>query len=215
MLAFAPAHVSANIQTGTVTTTQLNFVPATSTNVIAKINASAEGIQISGARIAISGSTTFASGYDPSLKIATGSAAQDVNANTTTINGPKITTGSITADRLNVTNLSAIAANIGGCTLSSSTITCGGSTLGSGGVALTSGSIALGSSFYVDNSGNMNVHSIPVFFNGASFENSGTTYIHNQLLTGNGIRIDSSIGGGSHYLCVGNDGFIYPGTPAC
>jgi hypothetical protein len=48
----------AHITTGTVTAAQLNFTPATSTNVIATINASAEGLAITADRISISGSTT-------------------------------------------------------------------------------------------------------------------------------------------------------------
>jgi hypothetical protein len=51
-----------NIYTGTVTTTQLNFTPVQSTDVIAKINASAEGIRIEADNITISGSTTLLSG---------------------------------------------------------------------------------------------------------------------------------------------------------
>jgi hypothetical protein len=58
-----------SISTGSITTAQLNFTPVQSTDVIAKINASEEGIQISGEHIAISGSTTFDSGYDPTAKV--------------------------------------------------------------------------------------------------------------------------------------------------
>ena len=58
-----------DIYTGSVTTTQLNFVPVQSTDVIAKINASAEGITIEADNIAISGSTTFSAGYDPAAKV--------------------------------------------------------------------------------------------------------------------------------------------------
>jgi hypothetical protein len=49
------------ITANTVTTTNLNFVPVESTNVIASINASSEdaGLKISAARITIAGSTTF------------------------------------------------------------------------------------------------------------------------------------------------------------
>jgi hypothetical protein len=54
-----------NIYTNSITTTQLNFTPVQSTNVIASINASAEGITIDADNITISGSTTFSSGYDP------------------------------------------------------------------------------------------------------------------------------------------------------
>ncbi len=59
------------IVAGLITTSQLNFVPVADTNVIASINASAEGIQIDADNIKISGSTTFSSGYDPSGKVAT------------------------------------------------------------------------------------------------------------------------------------------------
>jgi hypothetical protein len=85
------------IQVNSITTTHLAFTPATSTNVIATINASAEGIDITADRISISGTTTFSAGYDPSTKcptascIANGGAAADVNANTTVITGGKIT----------------------------------------------------------------------------------------------------------------------------
>lgn len=58
------------ISTGTITTTQLNFTPVQGTNVIASINASAEGIAIDADNIEISGSTTFSSGYDPTDKVA-------------------------------------------------------------------------------------------------------------------------------------------------
>jgi len=59
-----------NITANTITTTQLNFTPATSTDIIATINASSEGIAITGDRISITGSTDFASGYDPTDKVA-------------------------------------------------------------------------------------------------------------------------------------------------
>ncbi len=123
----AAADVNANVTTisggkitaATITTAQLNFTPVQTSNVVASINASAEGIQISGARIAISGSTTFAAGYDPTGKIASGGAAADVNANVTTISGGKITAATITATQLNVAQLSAIAADMGAVTAGS------------------------------------------------------------------------------------------------
>ncbi len=57
------------ISANTITTTQLNFTPVDSDNVIATINASEEGITIDADNIEISGSTTFSSGYDPSDKL--------------------------------------------------------------------------------------------------------------------------------------------------
>lgn len=60
-----------DIYTGSVTTTQLNFTPVQSTDVIAKINASAEGITIDADNLTINAATTFASGYNPVLKVNT------------------------------------------------------------------------------------------------------------------------------------------------
>ena len=57
-------HISAN----SITTNELNFTPVQDTDVIARINASAEGIFITADRVAISGSTTFTANYDPSDK---------------------------------------------------------------------------------------------------------------------------------------------------
>ncbi len=58
-------HISAN----TITTNELNFTPVQHNDVIARINASAEGLYITADRIQITGSTTFAANYDPSDKI--------------------------------------------------------------------------------------------------------------------------------------------------
>lgn len=91
------------ITTGTITLSHLNFTPVQTSNVVASINASAEGITINGSKLTINSSTTFASGYDPTTKITTGGAADDVNNNTTTINGGKITTNTITLSHLNFT----------------------------------------------------------------------------------------------------------------
>ena len=109
---------ASKIVAGSITTTQLNFTPVTSTNVVASINASAEGIQISGARIAISGSTTFSAGYDPTTKLPTASAGnlaylntvgnaqidngavEDAKLGTTVIVGGYIKTSLLTADNI-------------------------------------------------------------------------------------------------------------------
>lgn len=60
-----------DIYANSVTITQLNFTPVQSTDVIAKINASAEGITIDADNLTINAATTFASGYDPILKAVT------------------------------------------------------------------------------------------------------------------------------------------------
>jgi hypothetical protein len=75
-------------------------------------NQSTGALTIKG-NVRIDGNCTFGSGYNPSAKIASGGAAADVNSGATTISGAKITTGSITADRLNVSSLSAVSAIIG------------------------------------------------------------------------------------------------------
>ena len=90
---------ASKIVTGSVTTAQLNFTPLYSSNgtgsIIATINASGETLNISAAKINISGSTTFSAGYDPTTKITEGGAAADINSNSTTITGNKIRTGEI------------------------------------------------------------------------------------------------------------------------
>jgi hypothetical protein len=85
------------IATNTISLSALNFIPVQTSNVVGSINASSEGITINGAKLTINSSTTFATGYDPSGKISSGGAAADINNNTTTISGGKITTGTITA----------------------------------------------------------------------------------------------------------------------
>lgn len=59
-----------NIYANSVTLTQLNFTPVQTSNVIASINASAEGISIDADNLTISASTTFAAGYNPTTKVA-------------------------------------------------------------------------------------------------------------------------------------------------
>lgn len=62
------------IATGAITTAQLDFTPVESSSIIASINASTEGggaLNISAAKIAISGDCTFSGGYDPSGKTGT------------------------------------------------------------------------------------------------------------------------------------------------
>ncbi len=138
--------LAGDIAVGVITTTELNFVPATSTNVIASINASAEGINIEADNIAISGTTTFTSGWAvasnaetdinvlnttnaPAVSGATDDTAADIaNAKLTTwshgsdvtkIDGGDIFTGSVTAAKITVTNLAALNADMGTITAGS------------------------------------------------------------------------------------------------
>ena len=141
----ASGSITANqIASGTITTSQINFSPVLTGSVVASINASAEGVRIQGSKIQIDGTVTFGTGYDPSTKITTGGAASDINNNTTTINGGKITTGSIKADqidsgaitatKLNVSSLSAVNTNTGALTVSGAlTVNSSGSFVAGGG----------------------------------------------------------------------------------
>lgn len=58
-----------SISANTITTTQLNFTPIQGSNVIASINASAEGIKIDADNLTINAATTFGAGYDPAAKV--------------------------------------------------------------------------------------------------------------------------------------------------
>jgi len=102
------------ITASTITTSQLNFTPIDSSTIIASINASSEGIDINGSKIAISGDTTFAAGYNPTTKIASGGAATDINNNITTISGGKITTNTITANALTTSTMTSRTITLSG-----------------------------------------------------------------------------------------------------
>ncbi len=141
------------IAAGTIQTSQLNFVPLHSsgdtTQVLATINASAEGIDITADRIAISGLTTFASLYDPTEKSTTVYSATEPTSpaflvagnlwvetdnnnrvytytgaawvlTETVIDGGRITTGTIDASQATITNIDA--ANISTGTLTGRTV---------------------------------------------------------------------------------------------
>ncbi len=77
--------------------------------------------------ITINGNTTFSnSNYNPTTKVPSGGAAADVNANTTTINGGQITTGSITASQIAANTITASQIAVGTITatqIASGTIT--------------------------------------------------------------------------------------------
>lgn len=180
------------ITANTLDINRLNFVPVQTTNVVASINATAEGIQISGSRIQISGSTTFSSGYDPTSKITAGSAASDVNANTTTINGGKITATSITAAQIDVATLSLTSSQIGGTAVTLSAIG-SGLTITSGGVIL-SGTSAIRSSNYVAGSAGWAIKADgSVEFSSGTFRgtvNIGSGYAQTQI-DASGLRIGS------------------------
>jgi hypothetical protein len=105
------------ITTGSVTANKLAFTPVSSSNVVATINASSEGILINAAKLTLTG------------VLQVGGAAADINAGATTISGGKITTGSIAADRLNVTSLAAITAVTGALTVNNTLTMATGSTI--------------------------------------------------------------------------------------
>ena len=222
-------HITAN----TVTTTALNFVPATSTNVVATINASAEGIQISGARIAISGLTTFSAGYDPTGKIAASGAAADINAYATTIDGGKITAHTITTTQLYVTTLSAITANLG--TVNAGTVNLGGVTLNSNGLTLEAGwdadqtvkwdngakimgftSSGVGITIADINWFNVVTSGDRYMFRDGSLTPTGSPDLGESYAAGrwrdlfmsNDVHLYKLAGGGTRALCVNNDGIV-------
>ncbi|MDD4453495.1 MAG: phage tail protein, partial [Proteiniphilum sp.] len=81
---------------------------------IATINLDGGTVQINGSQISINGDTTFSTGYDPTTKIASGGAATDINNNTTTISGGKITTNTIAANALTTSTMTARTITLSG-----------------------------------------------------------------------------------------------------
>jgi len=157
------------ITANTVTISQVNFTVVGAGNIIGTINASSEGIRISAAKITISGSCTFASGYDPTGKIAAAGAAADVNANVTTISGGKITANTIDCDRLTTSTINA------------KTITLG--ITGSNGVIQSVNYVADTSGFKIAGDGNAEFNSVKV---------RGTLYA-STLETGNTLTVKGTI----------------------
>ncbi|MFA5396038.1 MAG: hypothetical protein WC346_08535 [Methanogenium sp.] len=116
---------AAKIAAGTITTAQLNFTPlfsaGSTSQIIATINASGEGIRIDADNIYISGSTTFASGYDPTSKLATADAGdlayldvvEAAKLGTTVIQGGYIVTNLVRADRILAGTITGWAINTG------------------------------------------------------------------------------------------------------
>ncbi len=98
---------SLQIQTGTITTSELNFTPLYSSSgtssIIATINASSEGINIDADNLNISAVTTFSSGWESASNVgllAAKNLAGSSDLDTTVISGGRIITGLLTADNI-------------------------------------------------------------------------------------------------------------------
>ena len=143
---------ASRIAAGSITTAKLNFTPVQSTNVVASINATTEGLRIAGNRITIDGDVTFASGYNPSSKIASGGAATDINNNTTRISGGKIETGTLDADRINSGTITSKTITLNGGDIRSQSYTNSG---GSQGWAISGAGDAIFNTVVVRNRGNL------------------------------------------------------------
>ena len=78
------------IASGSISTSKLNFTPTNSSNVVASINASSEGISINANRLTLSG------------VLQVGGAAGDINSNSTQIDGGKIVANSVTVNNANI-----------------------------------------------------------------------------------------------------------------
>jgi hypothetical protein len=111
-----------HIKAGSILTSKLAFSAATNQNVIAYINASNEGLDITGDRIQINGTTTFAAGYDPSTKTTAGEVTTIVGNTITTgyVNALNVTANSVNSAWVYAGNISANQINAG--TLNASTV---------------------------------------------------------------------------------------------
>jgi hypothetical protein len=100
-----PAGTSGSYYVRRWTASQSIYTDSTTT---LSIGAQSAGINFAGV-VTFSGGTLSdgTNTFDPSTKISTGGAAVDINTNTTTINGGKITTGSISLDLLQSNTLTS------------------------------------------------------------------------------------------------------------
>jgi hypothetical protein len=158
-----------SISANTITTTQLNFTPVQGSNVIASINASAEGITIDADNITISGATTFSSGYDPTGRVLAVGGTYDSAASGARVRiFPDANTGILVIDDVagDVFKVVVGGANVGDVIIgnysanqgifydkSAGTTTFRGAIVG---VSGTLGDITIGTNaWHVDSSGNM------------------------------------------------------------
>jgi hypothetical protein len=84
-----------DIYTGTVTANKLNFTPVDSSNIVGTINASSEGIDITGSKISLNGDTNVAGTFTITAADNISDVESGADNTTTTINGGIITTGYI------------------------------------------------------------------------------------------------------------------------
>lgn len=119
-------------------------------------------------------SSITVSGY-----VAEGGAAADINGNPTTVSGGKITANSITADRLTVSSLSAISADLG-------TITAG---------AISGVTIAIGSANSIFKADSNGIYLGNATFASAPFKVSmvGAVNASNLTVTGGSINLGSGV----------------------
>ena len=137
-----------------------------------------------------------------------------------TISAFNIQAGTITADKLNVTSLSAISANLGtvnagtitGVTINGTTIN--GSTFTGGSININSGAFQVDSSGNVTSTGSanfngtMNVHALNAGYNagGVSTVNFNGEV---NIAPGMGLTINGLSGSGNRLVCTNNNGRLY------
>ncbi|MDD4110225.1 MAG: hypothetical protein PHS54_01580 [Clostridia bacterium] len=181
-----------SISANTITTTQLNFTPIQSTNIVASINASEEGIQISGDYIAINGSTSFASGYDPTSKVgAVGGSYASASSGARVLIFPDANTGLQIID--NAAN-DVFKAMVGGTDV---------------------GDITIGD--FANNKGLKWDKSAAAFYvRGALVAGSGSTiaadYFTSGTITSKTITLDFTEGAGDCYIACGKTDFDHDET---
>jgi len=197
---------AANIASGTITTTQIAANTITGGNIA--------GSTITGGNIA--GSTITGTNI-------AGGTITGGNISGGTITGGNIAGNTITADKLTVTSLSAISANLGtinagtinGIAINGSTITASCATMDANGFSLTAGGSTC--QWYKWNNSQVGMN----WDGGAWFYIRGSTNLemdwgNNQIffqnVTQGAIRITNWQGYGNRYVCVDNSGNLYLGT---
>lgn len=97
-----------------------------------------------GSALSFNGTTLTIGGYATDTDIADFITGAEVNANVTSISGGVIQTGTILADRMNVSTISSIAADLGSITAGSINIGSGAFTVSSSGVMTATGATVSG-----------------------------------------------------------------------
>jgi hypothetical protein len=204
-LIVAQSIVGTNIAAGTITADKLYSSYIVVGGAAGDVNSGTT--TINGGKITANSitATQLAASY-----IVVGNAASDVNSGTTTISGGKITANSVTADRLNVSSLSAISANLG--TVTAGTLAAG--TVFAGSLSAATGSFSGSLSAANGTFSGVLTANVTSYVKGSTWQlgfngTSNAVYVAAGGMTATGTYTIPTTAGNKYVVTAANPKFLY------